>query len=63
MTSQVRVELIVYDRRTDELIDKRASQFYHDSYHMMGTASSLAKICFDNVIEKTKLRQRIMAIR
>lgn len=63
MTSQVLVELIVYDRRTDELIDKRASQFYHDSYHMMGTASSLAKICFDNVIEKTKLRQRIMAIR
>ena len=63
LISNVRVELIVYDRRTDELIDKKSSQFYQDSYSLRGTASSLAKICFDNVIESTQLHQRIMAIR
>ncbi len=63
MTSNVRFELIVYDRRTDELIDKKASQLYSDSYSLRGTASFLSKICLDNVIDKAKLRQRIIAIR
>lgn len=63
MTSNVRFELIVYDRRTDELIDKKASQIYNDSYSLRGMASFLSKICLDKVIEKTKLRQRIIAIR
>lgn len=63
MDSNVRVELIVYDRRTDNLIDKKAAQMYHDSYHPLGTASTLAKICFDNVIEETNLRRLIRAIR
>ncbi|MBE8950420.1 MAG: hypothetical protein SR3Q1_07465 [Quinella sp. 3Q1] len=63
LTCQVRVELIVYDRRTDELIDKKASQMYHDSYSLRGTASYLAGICFDSVIEDSQLHQRIMAIR
>ncbi len=63
MVSNVRFELIVYDRRTDELIDKKASQIYNDSYSLRGTASFLSKICLDRVIESTKLRQRIIAIR
>ena len=62
ISSHVRVELIVYDRRTDELIDKKASQMYHDTYHPLGTASMLAKICFDKVIDDSKIRNRIMAI-
>ena len=63
MISQVRAQLIIYDRRTDELIDKKDSQLYNDSYSPRGTASFLAKICFDNVIEDSNLRQRIFAIR
>ena len=63
MVSNVRFELIVYDRRTNELIDKKASQIYNDSYSLRGTASFLSKICLDKVIENTKLRQRIIAIR
>ncbi|MBQ6298548.1 MAG: hypothetical protein IJK81_12855 [Selenomonadaceae bacterium] len=63
MISNVRFELIIYDRRTDELIDKKAAQFYNDSYSLRGTASFLSKICLDKVIEDTKLRQRIVAIR
>ena len=63
MISQVRAELIIYDRRTDELIDKKNSQLYNDSYNPRGTASFLVKVCFDKVIEDTKLRQRIFAIR
>ena len=63
LSSYVRVELIVYDRRSDELIDKKAAQMYHDAYSLSGTASALSKICFDNVIDKTKLRQLIRDIR
>lgn len=63
MNSNVRAAMIVYDRRTDNLIDKKAAQVYHDSYHPLGTASALAKICFDNVIEKTNLRSLIRAIK
>ena len=61
--SNARAELIVYDRRTDTLVDKKSSRMYHDSYHPRGTASALAKICFDNVIDATKLRHLIMAIK
>ena len=63
LTAQARAELIVYDRRTDELIDKTASQVYRDAYSLRGTASFLAKICFDRVIEESRLRQIITAIR
>lgn len=62
MHSYVQVELIVYDRRTDDLVDKKASQFYNDTYHIAGTASYLAKNCFDNVIDKTKLHELIMNV-
>ena len=61
--SDARVELIVYDRRTDTLTDKKAAQMFHESYHPRGTASALAKICFDNVIDATKLRNLIRAIK
>lgn len=62
ISSQVRVELIVYDRRTDEFIDKKATQTYRDSYHPLGTAATLAKICFDQVIDDSKIFHRIRAI-
>ena len=62
ISSHVRAELIVYDRRTDNLIDKKASQMYHDAYHPLGTASMLSKICFDKIIDDSKIRHRIMAI-
>ena len=63
LDSQARVELIVYDRRTDTLVDKKAGQMFHEGFHPRGTAAALAKICFDQVIKATKLRELIMAIR
>ena len=60
--STARAELIVYDRRTDNLIDKKASQMYHDAFSTTGTADYLAKICFDKVIDATKLRNLIMSV-
>ena len=60
--SYVQAELIVYDRRTDDLADKKTSRMYHDSYHPVGTASYLAKTCFDELIDKTKLHQLIMNV-
>ena len=62
ITSNARAELIVYDRRTDNLIDKKASQFYHDVMSTTGTVDYLAKICFDKVIDETKLRELIMSV-
>ena len=59
ISSSVRVELIVYDRRADEIVDKKTSQTYRDSYHPLGTAAYLAKICFDKVIDETKLHRRV----
>lgn len=63
LRSYVKVELIVYDRRTDNLVDKKAAQMYHDVVSTTGTADYLAKICFDKVIDETKLRELIMAIK
>ena len=63
LDSNARAELIVYDRRNDSLVDKKAGQMFHESYHPRGTAATLAKICFDQVIKATKLRELIMAIR
>ena len=63
LNSNVRFEMIIYDRRTDELIDKKASQFYRGDYSTTGTAAFLAKICLDKVIDDSGLRQRILAIR
>ncbi len=61
--SSARAELIVYDRRTDNLIDKKVSRMYHDVLSTTGTADYLAKICFDKIIDDSKLRQLIMSIK
>ena len=47
----------------DNLVDKKAEQMYHDSYSLHGTASYLSKICFDRVIDASKLRQLIRDIK
>jgi len=62
LDSYAAVELIVYDRRTDELVDKKASRMHHDTMSGLGTAFHLATVCFDTVIAETKLKERIRAI-
>ena len=63
LQSNVKVELIVYNRRADYLVDKKAAQMYNDTVSTTGTAAFLAKICFDKVIDDTKLRDLIMSIK
>ena len=63
LQSNVKVELIVYDRRADSLVDKKAAQMYNDTVSTTGTAAFLAKICFDKVIDETELRRLIMSIK
>ena len=63
LQSHVKVELIVYDRRADSLVDKKAAQMYNDTVSTTGTAAFLAKICFDKVIDDTKLRELIISIK
>lgn len=62
LSSDVSAEMIVYDRRTDELADKKTSKSFHDSYNTLGRASYLAGECLDNLIIATKLREKIRAI-
>ena len=63
LISNVSATLIFYDRRTDELIEKKTSRYFNDSYNKFGTAAYLAGVCFDNLIKETKLRERINAIK
>ena len=63
LNSTARAELIVYDRRTDNLIDKKNSQMYRDALSTTGTADDLAKICFDKVIDDSKLRNLILSVK
>lgn len=63
LVSNVSAELIIYDRRTNELIDKKTSRRYNDSASKFGKASYLALDCFDVLINETKLKRKIMAIK
>ena len=63
LSSYVSAEMIVYDRSTDTLIDKRASRSFKDNYNKFGTASYLAGECFDKLIRDTGLRQIIRSKR
>lgn len=63
LSSSAAAELIVYDRRTDTLTDKKTSRSHSGSYSRFGTASHLAGECFDELIQKTGLREIIRAIR
>lgn len=63
LVSNVSAELIIYDRRTDELIDKKTSRSFNDSASKFGKASYLAADCFDVLINETNLKRKIMAIK
>lgn len=63
LVSDVSAELIIYDRRTDELIDKKTSRSFNDSASKFGKASYLAADCFDVLINETNLKRKIMAIK
>ena len=63
LSSAVAAELIIYDRRTDTLTDKKFSRRFNDNYNRFGTASYLASECFDKLIKDTELRQIIHNIR
>ena len=59
LSSTVQAEMIIYDRTTGELIDKKATRRFNDNFNRMGTASYLAGECFDKLIKETDLRQVI----
>ena len=63
LVSDVSAELIIYDRRTDELIDKKTSRRFNNSASKFGKASYLAADCFDRLINETNLKRKIMAIK
>ena len=63
LISNVSATLIVYDRRTDDLIEKKTSRSFSDSASAFGKASYLAGECFDRLIDETNLRRTFNAIK
>lgn len=63
LSSSVSAELIVYDKRDNNLIDKKTSRRFNDHFNRFGTASYLAGECFDNLIKETELRKIIHSIK
>lgn len=59
LSSSVSAELIVFDKRDNNLIDKKISRRFNDNYNKFGTASYLASECFDKLIAETELRKLI----
>ncbi len=62
LSSHAAAQLIVYDRRTNDLADKKTSRSYSGNYSKFSTAQNLAAECFDELIKKTGLREIIRAI-
>ena len=63
LVSNVSATLIVYDRRTDDLVEKKTSRSFNDSPNKFGKASYLAGECFDRLIDETNLRRKFLAIK
>ena len=63
LISNVSATLIVYDRRTDNLIEKKTSRSFSNSASKFGKASYLAGECFDRLIDETNLRRTFNAIK
>ena len=59
LKSYVSAELIVYDKQTGNLIDKKTSRRFNDGYNKYHTASYLAGDCFEQLLQDTDLRQII----
>ncbi len=59
LSSSVTAELIIYDKSTGKLIDRKISRQYNNNYSRFGMASYLANQCFDQLIKDTELRQII----
>ena len=59
LSSYVTAEMIVYDKSTGNLIEKRVSRRFSDNYNRFGTASYLAGECIDQLIQDTGLRELI----
>ena len=60
--SNAGVEMIIFDNRTGELINKKKSRFYRDEYSPRGTADSLAVECLTDLIDLLKPREKMLAI-
>lgn len=57
LSTTVSAEMIVYDKTTGDLIDKKVSRRFDSDYSKFGTASYLAGECFEQLIKDTELRK------
>ena len=60
LQSNAGVEMILFDNRTGELVNKKRSKFFNDEYSPRGTADALAIECLTDLIEELKPRERML---
>lgn len=63
LMTDVSAELIVFDRRKNELVDKKTSRSHRGEYNKFYSANYLVGECFDSLIKSTNLKEKIQAIR
>lgn len=63
LVSRASVRLLVYDRRKDELVDRRATRIFRDEYSMNGRAEALACDAMRAVLDKVQLKERVRDLR
>ena len=57
--SRAAVTLVVYDRKRDETMEKRAFRVYDDAYSPRGDVDVLAAACMDQVIREADLHKML----
>lgn len=58
-TSYAAVELHVYDRARDRVVDKGASRFYSDEMSVRGEVSVMVEECMDQVLREADLKKLV----
>lgn len=53
------IEMVLYDRTADKVIDRRAFRSFDDEYSTSGEASQLARDCMYQVLDETQLHDRM----
>ncbi len=60
LQSEAAIDMIIFDNRTDELINKNVEKNYNDLYKSLGTADSLLIECVTNLIDELQIKNRLM---
>ena len=63
LVSRASVRLFVYDRRSDELLDRRVTRTFRDEYAVRGRAHELARDAMRAALAEVHLKERVRDLR